>query len=241
MAKRVLVIGLVAMFCLGRAGGQSLDLGTWNVVNLKLNASQKWSFFGEAQLRSLRFYNHFHYYEYKGGVNYSLHKAVKVSLAAGSYQTYAEGGNFKLPKNNNEFRLWPQLIIFNNINRLKLEQRYRVEMRWTSNGYRNRFRYRIGVSYPFGKKVNGYQPFTASITNELFFTDREPYFERNRFQVALNYRATAGTTLQVGFINQFDYRINDETGRDFLVLGFYHEIFRKQVSKTGREAELKDN
>ena len=241
MVKTVLVAICLFILPLAKVAGQSLDLGTWNVVNLKLNTSEKWSFFGEAQLRSLRFYNHFHYYEYKGGVNYSLHKAVKVSLAAGSYQTYAEGGNFKLPKNNNEFRLWPQLIIFNNINRLKLEQRYRVEMRWTSNGYRNRFRYRIGASYPFGKKVNGYQPFSASITNELFFTDREPYFERNRMQFSLNYRATLGTTLQIGFLHQFDYRINDETGRDFLVLGFYHEIFRKQVSKTGREAELKDN
>jgi hypothetical protein len=241
MAKRVFIIGLVALFCHGRACGQALDLGSWNVVNLTVNASEKWSFFGEAQLRSLQFYNQFHYYEYKGGVNYSLHDKVKVSLAAGSYQTYGEGGNFRLPKNNNEFRLWPQLIIYNNINRLKLEQRYRVEMRWTSNGYRNRFRYRIGVSYPFGKNVNGYHPFSASISNELFFTDREPYFERNRSQIALNYRATAGTTLQVGFINQFDYRINDETGRNFLVLGFYREIFNKKVRKTGRVAELKDN
>ena len=49
---------------------QKFDLGSWNIVNLKYNLSNKWSAFGETQVRSLKFYNHFHYYEYKGGVNY---------------------------------------------------------------------------------------------------------------------------------------------------------------------------
>jgi hypothetical protein len=28
-------------------------------------------------------------------------------------------------------------------------------------------------------------------------------------------------------LHQFDYKINDETGRDFLQLGVSHEIFKK--------------
>jgi len=70
------------------AFSQSSDLGSWNILNLKYSPTEKLSFFGEAQLRSLRFYNHFHYYEFKGGINYSLHKSVTLSLGAGSYQTY---------------------------------------------------------------------------------------------------------------------------------------------------------
>ncbi|MFM9028913.1 MAG: DUF2490 domain-containing protein, partial [Bacteroidota bacterium] len=78
-------------------------------------------------------------------------KNISLTLGAGSYQTYREGGNFELPKNNDEFRLWPQLQLVQEIGRFKIEQRYRAELRWTSNGYRNRFRYRLGVLYPFGK------------------------------------------------------------------------------------------
>ena len=48
-------------------------LGSWNILNIKYNYTGNWSFFAETQLRSLRFYNHFHYYEYKVGVNYKAH------------------------------------------------------------------------------------------------------------------------------------------------------------------------
>ncbi len=219
---------------------QTNNLGSWNILNVKYNANDKLSFFGEAQIRSLKFYNHFHYYEVKGGVNYKLEKNVKFSLGLGSYQTYGEGGNFKLPKNNNEFRVWPQIVLTQNIKNFKIEQRYRAEMRFTSNGYRNRFRYRLGVSYPFGKAINGYKPFQVNVNNELFFTDKEPYFERNRFQMAFNYKTSNNTTLQLGYLRQFDYRINDETGRSFLVLGYYIDLF-KRVSKETPEIQLNEN
>lgn len=220
---------------------QTSDLGSWNIINLKYSHNKKLSFFGEAQLRSLRFYNNFHYYEYKGGINYKVHKNVKLTLGAGSYQTYKDGGDFVLPKNKNEFRIWPQIILFQSVSKLKIEQRYRAEMRWTSNGYRNRFRYRIGVSYPFGKERNEYKPYQISASNELFFTDKEPYFERNRLLFSMNCKPSKSITLQIGYIHQFDYKINDETGRDFLVVGFYYDIFRKATSKVENENEIKDN
>ncbi len=239
---KILYITVVAIFlALGSARAQNYDLGSWNILNLKYNLNEKWSVFGEAQLRSLKFYNHFHYYEYKGGINYKMYKDLQLTLGAGSYQTYKEGGDFVLPKNNDEFRIWPQAVLFQSIGKLKIEQRYRAELRWTSNGYRNRFRYRLGVSYPFGKLRNEYKPYQIIASNELFFTDKEPYFERNRLLFACNYKPTKATTLQVGYLHQYDYKINDETGRDFLVVGFYYELFRKSASTNGTENELKDN
>ncbi|MCC6279205.1 MAG: DUF2490 domain-containing protein [Saprospiraceae bacterium] len=220
---------------------QTFDLGSWNILNVKFNHNEKWSVFGEAQLRSLKFYDNFHYYEYKGGVNFKAHKNLTLAIGAGSYQTYKEGGDFVLPKNNDEFRIWPQIILFQSISRLKIEQRYRAEFRFTSNGYRNRFRYRLGLSYPFGKENSGYKPFQISASNELFFTDSEPYFERNRLLFAFNYKPTKATTLQLGYLHQFDYKINDETGRDFLLVGYFIEIFRKQSTNNTIDTDLKDN
>ena len=208
---------------------QNFDLGSWNILNLKYSIDKKWSVFGEAQLRSLKFYTNFHYYEYKGGINYKVHKNAMFTIGAGSYQTYKEGGDFVLPKNNNEFRLWPQVLLFQSIGKLKIEQRYRGEFRFTSNGYRNRFRYRLGASYPFGKLRNEYKPFQISVSDEIFFTDNEPYFERNRLLFAFNYKPSKTTTLQIGYLHQFDYKINDETGRDFLQIGWFIEFFRKSL------------
>lgn len=210
---------------------QGFDLGSWNILHVKFNQNDKWSGFGEAQLRSLKFYHNFHYYEVKGGIHYNVYRNVKLSLAAGTYQTYREGGDFVTPKNNNEFRIWPQVILTQSIGSLKVEQRYRIECRFTSNGYRNRFRYRLGLSYPFGKDKNGFKPFQVGISNEIFFTDNEPYFERNRALISFNYKFTKSSTIQLGYLQQFDYKINDETGRDFLQLGYYIDIDRKAGSK----------
>jgi hypothetical protein len=228
MMLRALLLLLTSLLTLQVCLAQSNELGSWNILNVRYNIDEKWSVFGEGQLRSLKFYDHFHYYEYKGGINYALLPDVRISLAAGSYQTYREGGDFVLPKNNDEFRIWPQLILLQSAGKLKIEQRYRAEGRFTSNGYRNRFRYRFGVSYPFGKEQEGKKPFQLIFNNELFFTDREPYFERNRSQVALGYRLTRAASIQLGYLHQFDYRINDETGRDFLVVGYYYEFSRRE-------------
>ena len=239
---RLFFIAVISLFFSSNiVVAQNFDLGSWNILNIKYNQNEKWSFFGEAQLRSLKFYNNFHYYEYKGGINLKVHKNVKLTLGAGSYQTYNEGGNFVLPKNNNEFRLWPQAVLFQSLGNFKIEQRYRSELRFTSNGYRNRFRYRLGVSYPFGKEHDNYKPFQISASNELFFTNTEPYFERNRMLVTLNYKPSKATTLQIGYLHQFDYKINDETGRDFIQLGYFIEIFKKSEPNSTIDTDIKDN
>lgn len=239
--KQTLFSIIVFILWTNTAVAQTFDLGSWNILNLKYTHTYKLSFFGETQLRSLKPYDNFHYYEYKGGINYKVYKNVILTMGAGSYQTYKEGGDFVLPKNNDEFRIWPQVSLSQSAGKLKIEQRYRAELRWTSNGYRNRYRYRLGISYPFGKERNEYQPFQISASNELFFTDKEPYFERNRLLFALNYKPSKVTTLQIGYLHQFDYKINDETGRDFLVVGFYYDIFSKTISKQENENEIKDN
>ena len=239
--RQILLVLVTTIIWTNRILSQSNDLGSWNILNLKYNYNEKLSFFGEAQLRSLKYYSNFHYYEFKGGIDYKVHKTVKLTLGAGSYQTYKEGGNFVLPKNNDEFRLWPQLIFLQSIGDLKIEQRYRAEFRFTSSGFRNRFRYRFGVSYSFGKEKNEYKPFQISASDELFFTDNEPYFERNRLLFAFNYKPLKSTTIQIGYLHQFDYKINDETGRDFIVIGLYYDVFRKSTSKQEKDIEIKND
>lgn len=239
--KSHFALALLCCLWFKNMSAQNFQLGTWNILNINYTHNEKWSFFGEAQIRSLKFYNDFHYYEYKGGINYRLHKNVKLTLGAGSYQTYKEGGDFVLPKNNDEFRLWPQISLSQTLGKFKIEQRYRAEFRFTTNGYRNRFRYRLGISYAFGKERDGYIPCQVSASNELFFTTKEPYFERNRILFAFNYKPTKSTMLQLGYLHQFDYKINDETGLDFFQIGYFIEFTRKKVPSTFWDTHSKDN
>lgn len=217
------------------AGAQESSIGSWNILNIKYPCNARWGIFAETQLRSLKFYDHFHYYEYKGGVNYKASQFVTLTLGAGSYQTYREGGDFITPKNNNEFRIWPQLTLSNSLNSVSMDQRFRMEARYTSNGYRNRYRYRLGFSYPLRNLSPSFESYTLQLSNEIFFTNREAYFERNRLQLSLLWKLNQGNSMQLGYLHQFDYRINDEIGRQFLVLGYYYEIskaFHRKIKST---------
>jgi hypothetical protein len=217
----------LTLISLNLSFAQHSELGSFNVLNLKYNYDKKWSVFGEGQIRSLGFYDDFNYYEYKFGINYKAHKNITLTFGSGSYQTFQDEGNFTTPKRNNEFRLWPQVMISQNIGDVIIEQRFRAEQRFTTNGYRNRFRYRLGLSYPFGKNNKDFKLFQIVANNELFFSNIEPYFERNRSLVAFNYKPSKATTLQLGFVHQFDYKINDEIGRNFLLVGYFVELFPK--------------
>lgn len=220
--------------------GQTNGLGSWNIANVKYNHSPHWSFFGEAQIRSLAWYQQYNYYEIKGGVNYALQPSVLLTLGMGSYQTYQNDGNFKSPKINDEFRIWPQLILSHSIERVSIEQRFRTEFRWTTAGFRNRYRYRLFFSYPIGEKKHGYQPWNISVGNEVFFGKNEPYFEQNRFQVYAYYRFSPATQLQFGYLNQLTYKINSSINSNYWVLGYYYELFGKRVMKKGTELLGKD-
>jgi hypothetical protein len=207
---------------------QNEVLGTWNILNVRYALNPKVSVFGEGQIRSLNFYNQFHYYEFKGGFQYQLNPNLNIGMAGGSYQTFKEGGNFELPKNNNEFRLWPQIILNQQISKLKIEHRYRAEFRFTTNGFRNRFRYRLGFSYPViqKNKLNT----SIYLNNEIFFTDNEPYFERNRIAFGIQHMISKKSTILIGYLHQFDYKINDETGRDFIQIGYFLNLSNPKLN-----------
>ena len=201
--------------------------GSWSIVNVKMDLNEKWNLFGEAQIRSLKFYDDFHYYELKGGATYKFSKTFSASAGAGMFDTYSPGGNFKSPMANDETRTWVQLSMMQYEKRLKFEHRYRAEQRWTSNGFRNRFRYRLNTILPLKKKKVEPKTFYLNASNEIFYTDRAPYFERNRLFLGGGYEFSEGFSMQGGWMKQFDYRINDETGRSFFQIAFLFDIQRK--------------
>ena len=88
------VLFLIVLVSINGVLGQS-KLGSWNILAANVKANEKWNFFAEAQLRSLSFYNEFHYYEVKIGANFKIDNQFSVTSGFGSYNTFAEGGDFK--------------------------------------------------------------------------------------------------------------------------------------------------
>ncbi len=207
MVRRITVLAcIVSIFFCTKALAQNEGLGTWNIANFRYSFNKKWSVWSELQTRSNQFYNHFYYHELKAGFQYNLTDAAALLMGTGQYTTYSPGGNFKSPVLTHESRLWQQVTLTNNISRLKLEHRYRIEQRWLTQGYRNRFRYRLSSIVPLNNATLQPHVFYLTAFDEIFLTNQKPHFERNRLYGGAGYQFSKTFTLQCGFITQYDYR-----------------------------------
>lgn len=196
---------MMALFLASKVNSQSKNVGTFQLLNADYYLTPKWNLWFEQQARSDKFLNQFFYHELKGGVNYKVQKDFAVLLGIGQYATYSHGGNFKTPVANHEFRLWEQFTLSNQVSRVKLDHRFRIEQRFRTDGYRNRFRYRLNSTIPINKKQMEDGTLYTTISDEVFLREKERYFERNRFIWALGYQFAKQFTLQVGWCRQFDY------------------------------------
>jgi len=233
-----LIINLTVFIMLSETCFSQSGMGSWSVLSTKISLNPKWGAFAEAQIRSLKFYDHFHYYEVKGGVNYTVHNNFQLSMAGGHYNTYQSGGDFVTPKRSDEIRLWQQVAMRQSLSILQFEHRYRAEQRVTQIGLKHRFRYRINMTIPLNKRKVEIGTLYTSAWNEIFLTNRAPYFERNRFFAGLGYEVTNALTLQGGYIYQFDYFLVDEIGRQFLQLS---ALFDFDVSKRSHDRKIPSN
>jgi hypothetical protein len=230
--RNKLLLAICLCITIISSNGQTKGLGTWNVFNIRKQFNEKWSAFFEAQLRSQQLYNDFSYHEYKGGVGYNITKQFNVVIAAGQYVTYTPTGNLDTVTTS-EFRSWQQFTLTNNLGRVKIEHRYRTEQRWVNSVYRNRFRYRLNTIVPFNKKKIEKKALYATVSDEVFLTDKKPYFERNRFFGGLGYVFTDLFTLQGGLLRQYDYRFTGTSfGKNYLQLSL---LFTLTEDKSKRE------
>ncbi len=221
---------MVWLMLLGSTQGQA-QLGTWNVLSVKTSFNEKWGAFAEGQLRSLKFYNDFHYHEFKGGISYALDKNFSFAVATGKYDTYQSGGDFVTPKTSDEIRLFEQMIMSQTLTRVKFEHRYRAEQRFTKYGYRNRFRYRFQMVIPINRNKVEPKSWFINTSGEIFFRNTPQYFERLRAFAGTGYQFTSTHTLMIGYMHQFDYRLVDETGADFLYVSFLFGLHRNKHHK----------
>lgn len=211
--------------------GQVTDpgLGSWTVLNLRGRIGGPFYFLLETQTRSLQFYNKFFYHEFKGGAGINLNKRFNLFVGLGKYDSYTRGGNFMLPRTADEVRLWQEGTIKDDIGRLFFEHRFRAEQRFFTTGYRNRFRYRLGLAVPINKKKIENKTFYFSAFNEIFLTNLAPHFERNRFFMGAGYRIKP-LTLQVGWVNQYDYKIDNPYAKNFLQLTLSFDLMKETPS-----------
>jgi hypothetical protein len=203
-------------------GQGSVSIGSWNSLSARLPLANNWSTGAEAQVRSLQFYNDFHYHEAKAWVSKEWQKKYRLTLGSGYYVTYQAGGDFVSPANVRDFRVWPQFELFHPGRIWRLEHRLRTEFRFTNLGFRNRFRYRLALSC----KLPAIPALRLQVSNEVFFGKLD-FLDRNRISGNAQWAFSPQFSATLGYMYQFDKSVNDETGRDFLMLGALFHIQRR--------------
>ncbi|MCX7736963.1 MAG: DUF2490 domain-containing protein [Candidatus Kapabacteria bacterium] len=230
--RRLKTYTVITFLCFFITINQSFseNLGSWNIFNVRGNLFDNFGFMSEFQLRSLSFYDEFFYYELKGGINYALSENFTLLLGTGFYHTFPPGGNFVTPSSQRELRTWIELTTKQYLDRFNFEHRYRIEQRFTSNGYKNRYRYRLLLVVPINSEKLKDNTLYSAIFEEVFFTNLPPYFERNRIFAGLGYKLDF-LTLQVGYIYQYDYRITNPKGHSYLQASFVFDVSSKDKTE----------
>ena len=101
----------------------------------------------------------------------------------------------------------------------------------TKLAFGNRFRYRLNIAIPINHNKIGPKTFYLATFDEIFLTNKGPYFERNRFFAGAGYQAAKWVTIQPGYVYQYDYRNNNPMGKHFFQLTIAFEVDTRKNTK----------
>ncbi len=201
MLKSTILISILYLFA-NNSQAQN-DLGNWLMYFGTNKINNHWSLHTEVQYR-----NHTvapvnaEQLLLRTGFNYHLIESKAIATMGYGFINNYEFEPIEQGPIATEHRIFEQFIAINHIGRVKLEHRYRVEQRWVNSVYKNRLRYRINALVPINKDKIEKSTLFFSVYDEIFINDKNNYFDRNRFYVALGYQLSKLAGIQVGILNQ---------------------------------------
>jgi Protein of unknown function (DUF2490) len=216
------LLGLLLLACLGLPAQGPLN---WVVLNARYRLGKDMRLFAEGQVRSAGTFSRFNYHELKGGGSFHIGPNFNGLVGFGNYQTYPETGTYLAPRTQNEWRLWEEVALGQFVGRLRFEHRYRIEQRWLTQGFRTRFRYRLGLVLPLNRKRIEDHTLYVNAYHELFMGPTAPYFERNRVVLGGGYRFDF-LNLQLNYLRQFDYSLSGARTRHYMQVALLFEFGR---------------
>lgn len=203
---------------------ENQSLGNWNSVLVKGKFSPKWSLLGEGHIRSSNYDFKYDYFEIKMGIGYAISKNLTGLFGTGFFNTDEPGGFFRTPALQKELRTWLELNLKQNFKRFYFEHRVRLEQRFIGDKYKNRLKYRLGLQVPINKAELVQGSIYLSLSDELFMPQYGPVVEKNRFYLGAGYKMNKNTALQIGCINDNDYKPNIHTAKNYLQIMLIYDF-----------------
>jgi hypothetical protein len=231
---------LLTFSVFGQNKVESGNFNNWFFLHPQFSTAKHWTFASEIHIRRDDWV--------KNGRNILIRPYVvydfgpKVDFAAGyTYirswgvkPTYAAGPS-------NEHNIWEQVSLHHQLHKLEFSHRYRFEHRfrdrWVEGDnelvrdgtdFSNRFRYRMILKYPIAK-IAEHQEVYAHVFDEIWVNQYDymlfKNLARNWFYAGLGYKLNKEWSVELGYMNQFDFGVpNVKTHLLQLSIGYHFKV-----------------
>ncbi len=182
--------------------GQNDDVGNWIMYFGQNRISDKLSIHTEIQHRNHTIApTNSEQLLIRTGLNFHIKSNFILTAGYGFIPSFDYLSEQKEPEVK-EHRIFQQMILTNQIDRLKFEHRYRLEQRWVNKDYRTRFRYRLMAFIPINKKKMEPKALFIGLYDEIFVNSKRTFFDRNRLYGGLGYQVNKMINVQAGILRQ---------------------------------------
>lgn len=150
-------------------------------------------------------------------VNYALHKDVSINAGYAFAYTYPYG-DYPVVSSFPEHRIFEQVVLKSNINKVQLAHRFTLEQRFVGSPvytggeksydykFYNRMRYRLRTSVPLFQSKMKQRPLQFIFMDEVFIgwgkNVGANVFDQNRIALLLGYQVSKAVSLEAGYISQ---------------------------------------
>lgn len=184
------------------------ELGIWYKLGINSRLTEKLTIGAQSQLRLYELADEQQQIKFRTGITYTLNPKIKFVLGYAYFET-DPSYLVDTPSSFIEQRIYEDVIVKNNLQKLGISHRYRIEHRFfnfpgNSNRTTHWMRYQITFSYPLTKRLK------ADIYDEIFINLQEPLFGQNWIGGGLTYALSDMISARGGY-----FRIN---ARQMLIL-----------------------
>jgi hypothetical protein len=172
--------------------------------------NERWSLNSDVQFRTRNEIKNNSQALLRTGVSYKLNEKVDVTLGMAHFRFFITND-----KTRGEWRPWQEVKVLDQIGKVKLSHRFRVEQRFNElvknreavNEYQFnlRFRYRFDLRFPLIKEKEKGNNLYGIFGNELMINAGNTivynYFDQNRLYTGINYEINKKIALQLQYMH----------------------------------------
>ncbi len=199
---RLYLVLVLLLCCLTKGASQEGEnLGSWYVYNGFFNFSPKFELFAEAQIRTWEPINNIQNAFIRPFFNYNINTSLQVGISQEYHANWSYAAMSENRIKTEEYRTTLQGILYQKIDRVSIQHRFRYEFRFLDESGKQRTRYRLQLGIPITNPIITKGVWFATLGNE-FMINTKPKLDmsQNRAYAMLGYQLSKSTHFQFGYM-----------------------------------------